>query len=86
MAMEHVVALCGDLGFAASHGAAMLAALLGSAFLARMFWGWLADRIGGLNTLLLSSLVQLVSISGFLVTRNEAALFAVSAAFGAGLA
>jgi predicted MFS family arabinose efflux permease len=84
MPMQHVVAFCGDLGFEASHSAAMLAVLLGSAFLSRMLWGWCADRMGGLQTLLLSSLAQLVSMSGFLVTQNETALFVVSAAFGIG--
>jgi len=82
--MQHVVAFCGDLGFAPRHGAAMLSVLLGSAFLSRMGWGWLADRAGGLQTLLWSSLAQAVALSGFLATRNEVALFAVSAAFGLG--
>ena len=35
MPMQHGVAFCGDLGFASQYGAAMLAVLLGSAFLAR---------------------------------------------------
>ena len=85
MPMQHVVAFCGDLGFAASHGAAMLSVLVGSAFLSRMLWGWLADRVGGLQTLLWSSTAQAVAMSGFLLTQNEAALFAVAAAFGLGL-
>ena len=85
MPMQHVVAFCGDLGFAPQSGAAMLSVLLGSAFLSRQFWGWLADRFGGLPTLLWSSLAQVVALSGFLVTQNEVALFAVSAAFGLGL-
>ncbi len=44
MPMKHVVAYCGDLGFASQYGAAMLSVLLGMAFLARQFWGWLSDR------------------------------------------
>jgi MFS family permease len=84
MPSQHIVAFCGDLGFAAQSGAAMLSVLLGSAFLARQFWGWLADRIGGLQTLLWSSLAQGTALTGFLQTRDEAALFAVSAAFGLG--
>ena len=85
MPMQHVVAFCGDLGFAPQHGAAMLSVLLGSAFLSRQFWGWLADRVGGLQTLLWSSLAQVTTLSGFLLTQNEVALFAVSSAFGLGL-
>lgn len=86
MPMQHVVAFCGDLGFAAQHGAAMLSVLLGSAFLARQFWGWLADRVGGLQTLLWSSLAQATALTGFLLTKDEGALFAISSAFGLGLA
>lgn len=86
MPMGHVVALCGDLGISPGHGAAMLSVLLGSAFLARQFWGWLSDRIGGLQTVLCGSIAQAVAMSGFLVTTNEAGLFAVSAAFGLGYA
>ncbi|MCX7367157.1 MAG: MFS transporter [Alphaproteobacteria bacterium] len=86
MPMQHVVAYCGDLGFASQHGAAMLSVLLGSAFLARQFWGWLADRIGAFHTLLCSSLVQATALTGFLLTKDQAALFAVSSAFGLGMA
>jgi len=85
MPMQHVVAYCGDLGFASQYGAAMLSVLLGSAFLARQFWGWLSDRIGGFQTLVWSSLVQATALTGFLLTRDQTALFAVSAAFGLGL-
>ncbi len=76
--------LGGDLGFASQIGAAMLSVLLGSAFVARQFWGWVADRIGGLQTLLWSSIAQATALSGFLLTKDEAALFVVSAAFGLG--
>lgn len=80
MPLQHVVAFCGDLGI--QRGAAMLSVLLALAFVARQFWGWLCDRIGGLKTLLWSSLAQIVTLTGFLMTRDEALLFAVSAAFG----
>jgi MFS family permease len=83
--MQHLVAFCSDLGFASQYSAAMLSVLLGSAFLARQFWGWLADRIGGVQTLLWSSLAQATALTGFLLTRDQAVLFAVSAAFGFGL-
>jgi MFS family permease len=85
MPLQHVVAFCGDLGFAPQRGAAMLSVLLGSAFLSRQFWGWLADRIGGLQTLLWASLAQVTALSGFLATQDEVALFAISSAFGLGM-
>jgi predicted MFS family arabinose efflux permease len=85
MPMNHVVAYCGDLGFASQAGAAMLSVLLGVAFFARQFWGWLADKVGGWQTLLYSSLVQATGLLGYMATTDQTALFFVSAVFGAGL-
>jgi MFS family permease len=84
MPAGHLVAFCSDLGIPASHGAAMLSVLLGSAFVSRLFWGWLADRIGGLGTLLAGSACQALAIAAFTVTQDEVGLFAVSAAYGLG--
>ncbi len=83
--MHHVPAFCNDLGMTPQYGAAMLSVLLGSAFVARQLWGWVADRIGGLQTLLWASLVQATALTGFLLTKDQAALFAVAAVFGVGL-
>jgi len=80
----HLVAFCTDLGIPAAHGAAMLSVLLGSAFVSRLFWGWLADRIGALGTLLAGSACQALAIAAFTATQDEAGLFAVSAAYGLG--
>ena len=80
----HLVAFCSDLGIPAAHGAAMLSVLLGSAFVARLFWGWLADRIGGLGTVLAGSACQALAIFAFTLTQDEIGLFAVSAAYGLG--
>jgi MFS family permease len=80
----HLVAFCSDIGISPAHGAAMLSVLLGSAFVSRQFWGALADRIGGLRTVLAGSVCQAVAIGAFLLTKNEAGLFAISAAFGLG--
>jgi MFS family permease len=82
----HIVAFCGDLGIKPTHGAAMLSLMLGCAFLARQAWGSLADRIGGLRTVMAGSACQAVAIACFLLTQDEAGLFAVSAAFGLGFA
>lgn len=84
MPQTQLVALCTDLGIAPSHGAAMLSVLLGSALLSRLFWGWAADRIGGLRTLLCGSVCQAIAMVGFLVTHNELGLFAVATFFGLG--
>ena len=80
----HLVAYCSDLGIPGVEGAAMLSVLLGAAFLSRQFWGWLADRTGGLNTIFAASACQGLAIAAYLSTRNEVGLFVVSAAFGLG--
>ncbi len=80
----HLVAFCGDIGIRPTHGAAMLSVMLGCAFLARQAWGALADRIGGLRTVMVGSACQAVAIACFLLTQDEVGLFAISAAFGLG--
>jgi MFS family permease len=84
MPQGHLVAYCGDVGIPVTQGAAMLSVLLGCAFIGRQFWGFVADRIGGLRTVLAGSACQAAAMVGFLLTQNEAGLFAVSAAFGLG--
>ena len=81
---SHLVAFCSDIGIPAAQGAAMLSVLQACAFCSRQFWGWLADRVGGLVTLILGSACQALAISAFLLTQNEAGLFAISAAYGLG--
>jgi MFS family permease len=85
MPSSHLIAFCGDVGLTAATGAAMLSVLLVSAFISRQLWGWISDRIGGLMTLLIGALAQASAMLGFLLTQDEAGLFAVSAAFGLGL-
>ncbi|MGE0854231.1 MAG: MFS transporter [Hyphomicrobiaceae bacterium] len=84
MPPAHLVALCSDLGIAPARGSLMLSVLLGSAFISRQFWGWLSDTVGGLYTILAASICQAAAIVGFIVTQDEAGLFAVAAAFGLG--
>jgi MFS family permease len=84
MPSAHLVAFCSDVGIAPAQGAAMLSVLLGCAFVSRQFWGWVADRVGGLRTVFAASACQALAIAAFALTRNEAGLFAVSAAFGLG--
>jgi MFS family permease len=84
MPQAHLVAFCSDLGITPTHGAAMLSVLLGVGFLSRQGWGAISDRIGGLLTLLISSALQAAGMAGFLLTQDEAGLFAVAGAFGVG--
>lgn len=82
----HLVSFCTDLGISPTRSAAMLSVLLACAFVSRQFWGWLADRIGGLRAILLGSICQTIALALFLSTQDEAGLFAVAAAFGLGFA
>ncbi len=86
MPQAHLPALCSDLGILASHGAAMLSVLLGTAFVSRQFWGWISDRMGGLKTVLLGSAFQIIAMTAFMFTQDEIGLFTVAAAFGLGFA
>src|SRR5579884_1002461 len=86
MPQGHLVAFCSDVGIPPTQGAAMLSVLLACAFFSRNMWGFIADRIGGLRTILCGSVCQVTALIGFLLTQNEAGLFAVSAFFGLGFA
>ncbi len=84
MPQGHLVAFCGDLGIPLTRGGVMLSVLLACAFIGRQLWGVVADRIGGLRTVLAGSACQIAAMTGFLLTQNEAGLFTVAAAFGLG--
>lgn len=84
MPTAHLPALCGDLGLGAGTGVAMLSLLLGLAFISRQFWGWLADRIGGLATIIAASACQAGAIVAFLLSHSEAGLYTASILFGLG--
>ncbi|MGB8079627.1 MAG: MFS transporter, partial [Pseudolabrys sp.] len=53
MPQVHIVAYCGDLGYGVARGAEMLSLMLGFGIVSRVGSGVIADRIGGVRTLLL---------------------------------
>src|SRR5205807_9682775 len=57
---------------------------LGTAFVSRQIWGAIADRIGGLATVLVGSAWQILAMTAFLLTQDEVGLFTVAAVFGLG--
>ncbi|HET6195169.1 MAG TPA: MFS transporter, partial [Acetobacteraceae bacterium] len=77
-----IVAYCGDLGYGVAHGAQMLALMLGLGIISRVGSGFVADRIGGLPTLLLGSIGQMLALLLYLGFSGLASLYAVSALFG----
>lgn len=82
MPQVHIVAYCTDLGFGAARGAEMLAVMLGMGVISRLVSGWISDRIGGLKTLLLGSVLQGVALLMFLPFDGLVSLYLVSAMFG----
>ena len=82
MPQVHIVAYCGDLGYGAARGAEMLALMLGCGIVSRLASGWISDRIGGLRTLLLGSVLQGIALVLFLPFDGLASLYVVSALFG----
>ena len=59
MPQVHIVALCVDLGFGPAVGAEMLSLMLMGGVISRVVSGLLADRLGGIATLLIGSGLQL---------------------------
>ena len=78
----HIVAHVTDLGYAAQHGAAMLSLMLGTGIVSRIGSGFISDRIGGLRTLLLGSVLQALALVAFLGADTLTLLYVVSAVFG----
>jgi MFS family permease len=82
MPQVHIVAYCSDLGFGAVRGAQMLSLMLGLGVVSRLVSGWISDRIGGLRTLLLGSVLQGVALLMFLPYTGLVSLYVVSGLFG----
>ena len=82
MPQVHIVAYCGDLGYGPARGAEMLAAMMGFGIVSRIASGFIADRIGGLQTLLLGSVLQGVALFLYLWFDGLVSLYVISALFG----
>lgn len=82
MPQVHIVAYCVDLGYGTASGARMLSLMLATGIVSRLAFGWIADRIGPLPTLLLSSSLQALSLLAYFAVDALASLYAVSALFG----
>ena len=82
MPQVHIVAYCVDLGYGAARGAEMLSLMLACGVASRLAFGLVMDRIGGLATLLLGSMLQAAALALFLPFDGLASLYAVSAIFG----
>jgi len=82
MPQVHIVAYCGDLGYGVARGAEMLSLMLGFGIISRLASGFLADRIGGVATLLIGSFLQGVALFLYLFFDGLVSLYVISALFG----
>jgi len=82
MPQVHIVAYCGDLGYGVARGADMLSLMLGFGIVSRVASGFIADRIGGVRTLLLGSVLQGTALFFYLFFDGLTSLYVISALFG----
>jgi MFS family permease len=82
MPQVHIVAYCGDLGYGVARGAEMLSLMLGFGIVSRIASGFIADRIGGVGTLLLGSVLQGLALFLYMLFDGLVSLYVISALFG----
>jgi len=82
MPQVHIVAYCGDLGYGVARGAEMLSLMMAFGVVSRIGSGFLADRIGGIRTLLIGSVAQCFALLFYLFFDGLSSLYVISAMFG----
>jgi MFS family permease len=78
----HIVAYCGDLGYGVARGADMLSLMLGLGIISRIGSGFIADRVGGVHTLIVCSMLQGVALLLYLMFDSLFSLYVISGVFG----
>jgi MFS family permease len=82
MPQVHIVAYCVDLGYGVARGGEMLSIMLAAGVVSRLASGFLADRIGGVKTLLVGSTLQCLSLLFYIPFDGLVSLYVVSLVFG----
>jgi len=82
MPQVHMVAYCVDLGYGVAPGADMIALMTGFGIISRIASGFLADKIGGVRTLLLGSVLQCAALFLYIPFDGLTSLYLVSLIFG----
>jgi MFS family permease len=82
MPQVHIVAYCGDLGYGVARGAEMLSLMMAFGIISRIGSGYLADKIGGIRTLLIGSVAQGFALLFYLFFDSLTSLYIISAMFG----
>lgn len=80
----HLVPLGTDRGLDPQIAASLLLMMMVAGVFGRLFFGWLADRIGGLYAYFSASLAQTLIVFWFTQTGDLVFLFAISLVFGFG--
>jgi len=82
MPQVHIVPLCIDNGFGLAVGTEILSYMLFAAVMSRVIFGYLSDKLGPIQTLILCSTLQAVSLSLFLPFDSQMSLYIVAIFFG----
>ncbi len=82
MPQVHIVAYCGDLGYGMARGAELLSLMMAFGVISRIGSGFLADKIGGIRTLLIGSVAQGFALLFYLFFDGLTSLYIISAMFG----
>lgn len=78
----HIVAYSADLGYGPARGAEMLALMLAFGVVSRLASGLIADRLGGVMTLIIGSSLQTLALFFYIPFDGLTSLYVVSALFG----
>ncbi len=82
MPQVHLVAYCGDLGYGVARGAEMLSMMMAFGIVSRIGSGFIADRFGGLVTLMIGASAQAFALLFYLFFDSLTSLYLISAMFG----
>ncbi|WP_397542765.1 MFS transporter [Roseovarius salis] len=82
MPQVHIVSLCTDLGYGPAVGGQMLSMMLLGGAASRLVFGMVADRFGGVRTLLIGSALQCMALFLYLPAGGMVSLYIVSTVFG----
>jgi len=82
MPQVHIVSYCVDLGYGPAVGSQMLSLMLLGGVASRLVSGLMADRLGGVRTLLIGSALQGLALMLYLPSDGLTSLYIVSLVFG----
>lgn len=82
MPQVHIVAYCVGLGYGPVVGQQMLSLMLMGGVVSRIVFGLVADRLGGVRTILISSTMQCIALFLYLPWDGLVPLYVISLVFG----